>query len=146
VRCLGHIDDRKALFDLYDRASLFVLPSLFEPFGLAFLEAMGRGLACIGSNHCAMPEIIDQNQTGVLVPPGESGPLSEALIELLSNPARAAEMGYRAHQRVLNYYTWEHVAARMAPYIEKAASGAAAPGGPVRGAADPRGPHITVAS
>ncbi len=47
---------------------MFVLPSKFDAWGHVFVEAMGNGLPCIGTNCCAMPEIIEEGVTGRLVP------------------------------------------------------------------------------
>ena len=120
VRWIGSVKDRQQLAQLYQRATLFVMPSLFEPWGHVFFEAMGYGLPCIGSTICAMPEIIDDGVTGVLVPPGEPAPLADALIGLLGDPQRAEAMGKAAQQGVRHGSTWDDVVARMAPYIEQA--------------------------
>lgn len=112
--------DRASVADLYARATLFVMPSLFEPWGHVFIEAMGYGLPCIGADCCAMPEMIADGSTGLLVPPREPEPLSEALIALLGDPAHAAAMGRRARAHVLHGQTWDDVVARMAPYLEQA--------------------------
>ena len=69
VRWFGYVADRDVLGELYTRASVFVLPSHFEAWGHALLEAMGHGLACIGTNQLAMPEIVCDGATGLLVPP-----------------------------------------------------------------------------
>lgn len=97
----------------YGSASAFVLPSLFEPWGLAFVEAMGYGLPCIGTECCAMPEIIDDGVTGVLVAPGAPAPLAATLIDLLADPSKAASLGQAGHARVLERFTWTHVVDRM---------------------------------
>ena len=55
---------------------------------------------------------------------GEPEPLAHALIDLLGNPAEAERMGRTAHAGVTSSETWDHVTARMAPYIERAAAGA----------------------
>lgn len=119
----GHVADRAALDRLYARASCFVMPSLFEPFGLVFLEANGHGLACIGTDHCAMPEIIEDGVTGLLVPPGEAEPLSDALVALLGDPVRAESMGRAAHTRTRAGHTWDDVVDRMTPGLERAVNG-----------------------
>jgi glycosyltransferase involved in cell wall biosynthesis len=118
VRWFGYVSDRQALADLYRRASVFVLPSHFEAWGHVFLEAMGNGLPCIGTNQFAMREIIRDGVTGLLVPPRDVGALAEALITLLSDPVRARSMGSHAHREILACGTWDHVADRMAPYFE----------------------------
>lgn len=117
---LGKIRDRRLLQHCLQHATVFVLPSLFEPWGLVFQEAMGHGVPCIGTNHCAMPEFITPGMNGLLVPPGEPEPLATALIELLSNPQRAEEMGREGYRDVLNQHTWYHVASRMRPYLDQA--------------------------
>jgi glycosyltransferase involved in cell wall biosynthesis len=113
VRWLGPVD-RSRLQQLYADASVFVLPSIFEPWGFVFAEAMGHGLPCIGTTCCAMPELIDDGATGRLVPRGEADPLADALIELLVDPGRMREMGRAAHARAVGDLTWDHVASRIA--------------------------------
>jgi len=116
VKWMGPLD-RGALAELYRSALVFVLPSLFEPWGLVFLEAMGHGLPCIGTSCCAMPEIIEDGVTGLLVPPGEAEPLALALIELLTEPDRAAAMGRAAHANVLRDNRWSNVVDRVAAHL-----------------------------
>jgi alpha-maltose-1-phosphate synthase len=120
VRWLGYVADRQALADLYTGAAVFVLPSLFDAFPHVIREAMGHGLPCIGSDQGGIPEMIEHGATGLIVPPSEPEPLAEALISLLSDPQRAESMGREAHMRTLEHHTWDHVAARMAPFIEQA--------------------------
>ena len=119
VEWIGQVADREALAELYMRAAVFVLPSLFEPWGSVYLEAMGHGTPCIGTLQSGIPEVIEQGVTGLLVPPGEAQPLASALIDMLSDPARAEAMGRRGYQSVQNGYTWDDVVARMAPSIEQ---------------------------
>jgi glycosyltransferase involved in cell wall biosynthesis len=119
IRWFGFVADRSMLADLYARATAFVLPSLFEPYGLSFFEAMGHGLPCIGTDRGAIKESIHHGYDGFLVPAGEPEPLADALVSLLGDPERAALMGHRAHQAVLTEHTWERVVDRMAPHIER---------------------------
>jgi glycosyltransferase involved in cell wall biosynthesis len=112
--------ERDELAQLYQSASLFVMPSLFDAYGLVFLEAMGHGLPCIGTSVCAMPEIIEEGVTGRLVPRGESEPLAQALIDLLSDPVRREAMGRAAHERVLVHHRWSDVAERASARLESA--------------------------
>jgi glycosyltransferase involved in cell wall biosynthesis len=122
IEWLGRIGDREVLQDLYTRAAAFVLPSLFEAWGLAFLEAMGHGLPCIGTNRCAMPEIIEDGTTGLLVEAGNAEALACALATLLGEPERSESMGRAGHSMVLQKHTWDHVVDRMAPSIEAMAA------------------------
>jgi glycosyltransferase involved in cell wall biosynthesis len=113
---VGPVHDAQ-LSQLYRSASVFVMPSLFEAWGLVFLEAMGHGLPCIGTSSCAMPEIINDGATGYLVPRYESGPLAARLVELLADPDKAATMGRSAHARVIATGTWDHVIKRIARHL-----------------------------
>lgn len=132
VRWLGYVADRAALAQIYSRAAVYVMPALFEPWGHAFLEAMGHGLPCVGSDRCAMPEIVAHGRRGLIVPAGQVEPLAEGLIALLGDPALAERLGRQAYADALRDYTWDAVVARMAPYLEQVAaqsrSGAAARG------------------
>jgi starch synthase len=122
VRWLGYVSEREALADLYRRASVFVLPSIFDPYPNVLREAMGHGLPCVGSDSGGIPEIIMEGETGRLAPVGEPEPLAQALIDLLGRSADAERMGRAAHAGMTSSQTWDHVAERMAPYIERAAA------------------------
>ena len=65
--------------DAYRRATAFVMPSRYEPFGIVFLEAMAYWLPCVGSRTCAMPEIIDEGVTGLLAEPDDVDSLADCL-------------------------------------------------------------------
>jgi glycosyltransferase involved in cell wall biosynthesis len=112
VRYVGAVD-RGALAALYSTARVFVMPSVFEPWGFVFAEAMGHGLACIGTDCCAMPELIDDGVTGRLVPPSDAGALATAMIELLGDADRARAMGAAGHERVRSELTWDRVVDRF---------------------------------
>lgn len=127
VRWFGHVSDRATLAGLYAQATLFVMPSLFEPWGHVFFEAMAYGLPCVSSDHGATPEIISHGQTGLLVPAGRADPLALALLTLLRDPGLAEEMGRRAHLEVRGDHSWDQVVARMAPALERVANPAGAP-------------------
>lgn len=104
-------------------ASVFVLPSLFEPWGLVLNEAMASGLPCIGTTACAMPEIIREGVTGLLVPPDDPTPLTDALVELLGNPIEAERMGRAAFEDYLARGTWDSVADNVANAVNRVQGG-----------------------
>jgi glycosyltransferase involved in cell wall biosynthesis len=104
--------DRPRLVELYHRATVFCMPSRYEPFGVVFLEAMLAGIPCIGARAWAMPEIIEEAKTGWLVPVGDVTALAHALREALLNKQNSAEMGKRARERALSKFTWDRVAER----------------------------------
>jgi glycosyltransferase involved in cell wall biosynthesis len=90
----------------YQNASLFVLPSLREPFGIAFLEAMACGLPCIGTSIESIPEIINDGLTGFLVKPNNSDDLAEKICRLLTDKKLLREMGENAKHKAKTH-TWE---------------------------------------
>lgn len=98
---------------LLSQATVFALPTLQEPYGLAFLDAMACALPCVGTRIEAVPEIVVDGETGLLVPPGEPAPLAAALEQLLGDPVRARAMGARGRARVLAGGLWSHAAERL---------------------------------
>jgi glycosyltransferase involved in cell wall biosynthesis len=117
VEWLGRLD-RAHLSQLYRSASVFVLPSLFDPGPFVFFEAMGHGLPCIGTRCCGIPELIDDGSTGVLVESNDAEQLAQALVELLADPAKAAAMGRAGHAKVLDGNRWTDVADRVVAHLE----------------------------
>jgi glycosyltransferase involved in cell wall biosynthesis len=112
VSHLGFVTADK-LTEVFSRATLFVLPTLREPYGLAFLDAMACGVPCIGTDVEAVPEVLDHGNAGVLVPPGDDAALAEAIDSLLDDPARTHALGLRGRMRVDGGFLWSHVADRL---------------------------------
>ena len=98
---------------LFAQTTVFALPTLQEPFGLAFLDAMACGVPCVGTRVEAVPEIVRDGDTGLLVPPGDPVALAAALERLLLDPSRARAMGARGRARIFAGGLWSHVAARL---------------------------------
>jgi len=105
--------DRALLQELFRRSSLFVMPSLYEPFGIAVIEAMANQLPCIVTNGWALPEMVRPGYNGHLVEIGNVGELSDIIIELLGNPDALVRMGGNARRTVEGQYTWEIVVERL---------------------------------
>jgi len=105
-------EGERRLAELYRDATVFAMPSVYEPFGVAFLEAMAYRLPCIGSDRCAMPEIVEDGVTGNTVDAFDTEALALRLLEL-AEPDRARAFGEAGHRRFLERFTWDGVAARM---------------------------------
>jgi phosphatidylinositol alpha-1,6-mannosyltransferase len=88
----GRISDDE-LRDRYLRASLFAMPSCQEGFGIVYAEAMWHGLPCLGSHADAARTVIEDGETGLLVPYGDVEAIASAISGLLSDPARTRKMG-----------------------------------------------------
>ena len=105
----GRIDNQEYLKQ-YAKASIAVIPSLYEGFGLPAGEAMACGLPVISTTGGALPEVV--GDAGVLVPPADHASLTRAIIELLDNPEKSREMGRAGYDRVHKFFTWKRAAER----------------------------------
>nr|WP_243239479.1 glycosyltransferase family 4 protein [Sulfobacillus harzensis] len=93
-------------------ATAFVLPSLWEAYGIAFLEAMAYGVPVIGSNRMAMPEFIRPGETGDLVIHDNPNELAEMMLRFVREPDRTWHMSQNAYQEAQKY-RWPTVAERI---------------------------------
>ena len=109
----GDPGQRAELDGLFRSASMFVLPSLYEPFGIAPLEAMLYGLPCLVTGEWALGETVTPGVNGDTVAKGDAEDLAEKMVAMLRDPARLAEMGARGREIVLERYTWAAVVGRM---------------------------------
>jgi glycosyltransferase involved in cell wall biosynthesis len=94
---------------LYSAATLFVLPSLYEGFGLPVLEAMACGTPVVATDASSLPEVV--GDAGLLVPPGDPGALAGAMARVLDDAALAADLRQRGLRRAKGF-TWEATAAK----------------------------------
>lgn len=83
---------------LYHKAELFVMPTHSEPFGWVFVEAMASGLPIVATRLNAIPEIVAEGETGLLVEPGDRPALAQSIRTLLDNPTLRREMGTKGRQ------------------------------------------------
>jgi starch synthase len=113
----GDPEQNAKLESLFRECTFFVLPSLYEPFGIAPLEAMFYQLPCVLTNEWAFPECVTPGVNGDLVAKGSVEDLANKMIAMLSDPERLAVMGAQARARVLSRYTWGAVAQRMSTVI-----------------------------
>jgi len=97
--------NRNDVVDLLALADVFVMPSLWEGLPMAVLEAMVARKAIVASEIAGIPEAIVHGREGLLVPPSEAGPLAEALRQVLTDPARRAELAATAAARADKEFT-----------------------------------------
>jgi glycosyltransferase involved in cell wall biosynthesis len=100
---------REKLPKYFHQATVFCLPSLHETFGLVYLEAMTAGLPVVALNRTAVPELVRNGQTGLLLEQDSETSLADALIRLLMNPEEAEQMG-REGQKTAASFSWKKCA------------------------------------
>jgi len=81
---------------------------------------MACAVPCVGTSVEAVPEIVDDGATGLLVPPGDDVSLANAIERLLANPAQARAMGRRGREKAERCYRWGQVAERLEVLLERA--------------------------
>ena len=102
------------VIQLLSHATVFAIPSVYEPLGIVNLEAMACGTAVVGSRTGGIPEVVAEGETGLLVPVAEPEPLTEALNTLLRDPDRADAMGQAGRKRAVSEFGWPAIAAQTA--------------------------------
>lgn len=101
----------------YAEATMAVIPSLYEGFGMPAGEAMACGVPVVSTTGGALPEVV--GDAGVLVPPGNAAALRDAILGLLDDPERRRKLGEAGLARVSTSLTWRHAAEKtVAVYRE----------------------------
>lgn len=106
----GHLDNVAPALAAMD---VFVHPGDPEPFGLVNIEAMAMKTPVVAFAHGALPEIVADSETGLLVPPDDVHALAEAVTQLLREPARARRLGEAGRRRVKAQFTIERTAGEI---------------------------------
>lgn len=114
VKFIGFISDIE-LPAFYDACDVFIMPSVeahntVEGFGIVYLEAALRGKLSIGSRHGAVPEVVINGETGILIDPENSDALREKIIEIAHRPDKVKEMGYAAEKRAKENFSCINIA------------------------------------
>jgi glycosyltransferase involved in cell wall biosynthesis len=104
---------------LYQAADVFVLPSLREPYGTVWGEAMAAGLPVVGWRAGNLPHLAG-DQEGLLVPPGDVEGLSRALALLAADEPLRRRMGEAARHRAASRPTWRESAGQFFDWLREA--------------------------
>ena len=124
IRVEGRLDKRnpaeyERLVRCYLRASCMCLPTLFDPFPNAIVEAGSVGLATVAIDNGSRREIILNGKTGILAASAEPEAVASALCELLENPKRCKQMGENARAHVSANFTWEKAVDQIGQIVRK---------------------------
>jgi starch synthase len=112
---------RPEVIQLLTHAAVFVCPSVYEPLGIVNLEAMACGTPVVASKVGGIPEVVDDGETGLLVPVDddfEAG-LARALDQVLGDPDAARRMGEAGRERAVGEFGWDAVARRTVRLYEE---------------------------
>jgi phosphatidylinositol alpha-1,6-mannosyltransferase len=117
VHLTGFVPDAE-LVDWHRMADVYVMPSRgggedSEGFGITFLEAGACGVPVIGTDSGGIPDAVIHNETGLLVPSGDSDALAAAIKRILGDPDLAMRLGQAARSRILRELTWDGVTERI---------------------------------
>ena len=110
---------REELVRLYNQAQLFVSPSLYEGFGLPAAEAMACGTPVVATTAGAFPEVIEQDVSGLLVPPADAHALKDAIERLLDDAALRETFSNEGRRRIVDHFSWQETATRTAALYEE---------------------------
>jgi starch synthase len=102
------------VIQLLSHATVFACPSLYEPLGIVNLEAMACGTAVVASRVGGIPEVVANDETGLLVPPDDPPALADGLNTLLHEPDRARWMGQQGRKRAIADFGWQAIAVQTA--------------------------------
>jgi starch synthase len=115
---IDHFISREELIHIHSHASVFVCPSIYEPFGLVILEAMACETPVVASRVGGIPEIVVEGETGYLVDfspadlEGFSSALADRVDKVLSDTDLAARLGKAGRARVLRHFGWPAIASQ----------------------------------
>jgi glycosyltransferase involved in cell wall biosynthesis len=123
VRRLGHVADDRTLASAYQGARALVLPSDYEAFGLVLLESLAQGTPVIASRVGGVPEIVEDGRTGLLVPPGGTGQLAEAIGRIWDDPELGRRLGEAGRTTVVPRFSWDAVAGTLEGIYREVAGG-----------------------
>jgi glycosyltransferase involved in cell wall biosynthesis len=118
--CVTHLGQiaTNELVRHYSTATMVVVPSVYEGFGLPAAEAMCCRTPVVSTTAGALPEIV--GDAGVLVPPADTGALVEAISGLLDNPDKRTHLAEMGRRRVTDMFNWKNTAVQTAEVYRKA--------------------------
>lgn len=118
VTRIGYVPDGM-MRPFYQQAEIFVMPSLFEPFGMTSQEAMACGTPVVASKFGGIRNTIKNGYNGLLVDPSNPREFADAMLSLLSDEEKCQEIGRNAWKVIREEYSWEAIARRHLEFYNK---------------------------
>lgn len=119
VRFLGPVEPQR-MDEVFRQMDIVALPSLWENFPNACLEAMAAGRGVVGSSAGGMAQQLDEGKAGLLIPPENPRAIADAVCRFLAEPKLRQEFGRKARARVLSEYAPDHIGKLMEQSYEEA--------------------------
>ena len=119
VAVIAHLRSDRELIECYRRHAVFVLPSLFEGYPLAMLEAAALGLALVTTGVCGMDEFVENGENGFKVRVGEPKELADALLRLVRNGSETRRLGELARRKAQEF-SWASAGSLVLGAYERA--------------------------
>jgi glycosyltransferase involved in cell wall biosynthesis len=110
---------RDELVGYYQRAAIFAAPSLWDNSPNTVYEAMSCGSPVVASRVGGIPELVDDGVTGLLVPPGDSHSLADAICSLLANRERREQMGRRGREKAVDQFAIDKIVSRTLDFYRR---------------------------
>jgi L-malate glycosyltransferase len=104
---------RRDVIDFLRACDVFIFPSLYEGLGIALIEAMAAGCACVASAAGPIPEVVHDGEDGILVPPGNPEAIVAAVCRLLSDESLRVRLGKAASESALSRFQPQQSAATL---------------------------------
>jgi mannosylfructose-phosphate synthase len=109
IRFVRHVSE-KYMRPYYQNASLFVMPSIFEPFGMTCQEAMACGVPVVASRYGGIRTVLTNNKDGILIDPKDQDEFVRVMVRLLTDEAWRKEIGKAASELARGRFSWEAIA------------------------------------
>jgi len=103
---------------IHSMADIFVMPSLFESFGISLIEAMAMERPVISTKIRGVKDVVKANETGLLVPPMNATMLAEEILHLLHDEKLATKLGKNGRRYVKNRFEWKKIAKKVVHIYE----------------------------
>ncbi len=110
------------LMKIYAIIDIACFPSLYEPFGIVALEAMAAKVPVVVSDAGGLPEVVENDVTGITTYAGSPNSLADGLLRLLHEPETAARLSDAAYARVLTTFNWDTIAAQTRTVYDRVSS------------------------
>jgi glycosyltransferase involved in cell wall biosynthesis len=111
---------RASLDNFYFECDIFVAPSTYESFGLIYLEAMYFGKPIVACNSGGTPEVVKNNETGILVKPGDHLELTNSILKLVKNSDLRKKMGSAGKSRLQDLFSLDQMIQSTLDHYSKA--------------------------